>query len=215
MSMELPDWRFWEMDSVIFILQSGEMRSWFKNAAKEMFIQISSFRWVDIFGTSTSPVEISLRYHNFDESIFSKYQDIQHFSKFFEHFKEKFQNCADQMKKMNSTLFDPFVTEPIEIDFAKAFYFKDEYISLLIKTTHLPTGFEVCKNLFSYRVVVFLTLCLYGIKSVWSKFFWPPGGVKLKFRWPWVLSSVKFSGNIRFYLSKSAFSESRLRHGYP
>ena len=38
MSMELPGWRFWEMDSVIFILQSGEMHSWFKNAAKEMFI---------------------------------------------------------------------------------------------------------------------------------------------------------------------------------
>ena len=160
------------------------------------FAEISQFRWIDIFEAS-------------------RYSTIFEFFVIFEHFKEKFQNCADQMKKMNSTLFDPFVTEPIEIDFAKAFYFKDEYISLLIKTTHLPTGFEVCKNLFSYRVVVFLTLCLYGIKSVWSKFFWPPGGVKLKFRWPWVLSSVKFSGNIRFYLSKSAFSESRLRHGYP
>lgn len=56
--------------------------------------------------------------------------------------KEKFKNCADQMKQLDSTLFDPIATEPIQIDFAKAFYFKDQYISLLIKTTNLPTGFE-------------------------------------------------------------------------
>ena len=49
------------------------------------------------------------------------------------------------MKQLDSTLFDPIATEPIQIDFAKAFYFKDQYISLLIKTTNLPTGFEVRK----------------------------------------------------------------------
>ena len=68
----------------------------------------------------------------------------------FERLKEKFQNCGDQMDQLNSTLFDPIVTEPVEIDFAKAFYFKDEFISLLIKTTHLPTGFEVSKNISEY-----------------------------------------------------------------
>ena len=100
-------------------------------------------------------------YHPFDEFIFSNHffilDKIACYRKFqyFEHLKEKFQSCADQIAQLNSTLFDPIVTEPIQIDFAKAFYFKDEYISLLIKTTHLPTGFEVSKNFFSYRVVVF------------------------------------------------------------
>ena len=62
------------------------------------------------------------------------------------------------MDQLNSTLFDPIVTEPVEIDFAKAFYFKDEFISLLIKTTHLPTGFKVSKKSQStrrYCLVVF------------------------------------------------------------
>jgi len=54
------------------------------------------------------------------------------------------------MDQLNSTLFDPIVTEAVEIDFAKAFYFKDEFISLLIKTTHLPTGFEVSKKIAEY-----------------------------------------------------------------
>ena len=61
MWMELPGWRFLEMDSVIFILQSGEMHSWFKNAAKEMFIQMSPFRLVGIFGSSTSSTHLHLR----------------------------------------------------------------------------------------------------------------------------------------------------------
>ena len=61
MWMELPGWRFLEMDSVIFILQSGEMHSWFKNAAKEMFIQMSPFRLVGIFGSSTSSTHFHLR----------------------------------------------------------------------------------------------------------------------------------------------------------
>jgi hypothetical protein len=54
---------------------------------------------------------------------------------------EKFDkaDCANQIKRLNATLD---LTEPIAIDFAKAFYFKNEYISLLIKTTHLPSGFE-------------------------------------------------------------------------
>ena len=62
------------------------------------------------------------------------------------------------MDQLNSTLFDPIVTESVEIDFAKAFYFKDEFISLLIKTTHLPTGFEVSKksqSIHRYLLVVF------------------------------------------------------------
>ena len=85
----------------------------------------------------------------------SNRKNLNSLCRVFEHLKEKFQNCADQIAQLNSTLFDPIVTEPIQIDFAKAFYFKDEFISLLIKTTHLPTGFEVSKNFFSYRVVVF------------------------------------------------------------
>ena len=84
---------------------------------------------------------------------------IRNYRKFqyFEHLKEKFQNCADQIKQLNSTL--SIVTEPIQIDFAKAFYFKDQFISLLIKTTHLPTGFEVSKNLFFRIVLRFFWLC--------------------------------------------------------
>ena len=88
--------------------------------------------------------------------------------------KEKFKNCADQIKQLNSTLFDPMVTKPIEIDFAKAFYFKDEYISFLIKTTHLPTGFKVStKKYFLEAITLSMWVCVMNFTPLIIR--WPSG----------------------------------------